>query len=391
MERLLTGLTDFSIKKVLAFRPAHLEVVYKKDTPCPECGSSKKRIKASFWRNIKSIPQQGHPVTLRVRCHKFHCKRCGRYFNTRMHGIKKWSRSTEPLKSNVFHICKRGYSNRDAASESGISVATVERFYHQMVLQKISHQKERLCPRILGIDEHRFSRKVGFVTTFCNLERHSVFDVAPGRSEAELLPFLRTLKGRKYVKMVCMDMHAPYRKMVRKWFPNAKIVTDRFHVIKLINHHFAKTCKMIDEENLAWGRGGLIRAMCTKQKNLTPQKKQKLDRYFEQQPAIKHLWLFCQDLAELCRNKGKNPGACRKLVRELLKKVEMLRESPFRPMQTLGKSLMTWLSPIARMFRYYRSNGILEGFHRKMKLIQRRAYGFRNFENYRLRVRVMCG
>ncbi|ASQ46510.1 hypothetical protein clem_09805 [Legionella clemsonensis] len=37
------------------------------------------------------------------------------------------------------------------------------------------------------------------------------------------------------------------------------------------------------------------------------------------------------------------------------------------------------------------NNGITEGFHRKMKLIQRRAYGFRNFENYRLRVRVLCG
>ena len=391
MERLLTGLPDFSIEKVLAFKPTHLQVAYRKETQCPGCGSSKKRIKASFWREIKSIPQQGYPVTLHVRCHKFFCKQCGRYYNTRMHGVKKWSRSTEPLKSNVFNICKRGYSNRDAASESGISVATVERFYHQIVLQKISHQKERLCPRILGIDEHRFSRKVGFVTTFCNLERHSVFDVAPGRSEAELLPFLKTLQGRKKVKVVCMDMHAPYRKMVRRWFPNAKIVTDRFHVIKLINHHFAKTCKLIDEENLAWGRGGLIRIMCTNQKNLSSQKKQKLDRYFEQQPAIKSLWIFCQELAELCRNKGKNHAVCRKLVRDLLKKVEMLKTSPFRPMQTLGKSLTSWLNPIARMFRYYRSNGILEGFHRKMKLIQRRAYGFRNFENYRLRVRVMCG
>ncbi|MDP3561147.1 MAG: transposase [Legionellaceae bacterium] len=36
------------------------------------------------------------------------------------------------------------------------------------------------------------------------------------------------------------------------------------------------------------------------------------------------------------------------------------------------------------------SNGITEGFHRKMKLIQGRAYGFRNFENYRIRVRVLC-
>ena len=39
----------------------------------------------------------------------------------------------------------------------------------------------------------------------------------------------------------------------------------------------------------------------------------------------------------------------------------------------------------------YKNNGITEGFHRKMKLIQRRAYGYRNFENYRLRVLVECG
>jgi transposase len=96
-------------------------------------------------------------------------------------------------------------------------------------------------------------------------------------------------------------------------------------------------------------------------------------------------------LAELCRNKGKNPHTCRKLVRKLLEKVQMLKASPFRPMKTLGKSITSWLDAIARMFRYYRSNGIVEGFHRKMKLIQRRAYGFRNFENYRLRVRVLCG
>ena len=38
----------------------------------------------------------------------------------------------------------------------------------------------------------------------------------------------------------------------------------------------------------------------------------------------------------------------------------------------------------------YTRDGITEGFHRKMKLIQRRAYGFRNFENYRLRVKVLC-
>jgi transposase len=188
-----------------------------------------------------------------------------------------------------------------------------------------------------------------------------------------------------------MDMHAPYRKMVKKWFPNAHIVTDRFHVIRLINHHFSKTCKLIDEENLAWGRGGLIRIMSTKPANLSQEKKKKLEQYFQQQPAIKNLWLFWQELAELCRNKGMNQYKCKKLIIELLDKIKLLKESPFRYIRTLGKTFEKWLNPIVRMFRYYKSNGVVEGFHRKMKLIQRRAYGFKNFENYRLRVKVLCG
>ena len=44
-----------------------------------------------------------------------------------------------------------------------------------------------------------------------------------------------------------------------------------------------------------------------------------------------------------------------------------------------------------RMWRFTKNNGITEGFHRKMKLIQRLAYGYKNFENYRLRVLVQCG
>ncbi|WP_162263071.1 MULTISPECIES: transposase, partial [Legionella] len=49
-----------------------------------------------------------------------------------------------------------------------------------------------------------------------------------------------------------------------------------------------------------------------------------------------------------------------------------------------------WREEVVRMWRFTKNNGITEGFHRKMKLIQRRAYGFRNFENYRLRVKVLC-
>ncbi|WP_425454084.1 transposase [Neopusillimonas maritima] len=49
------------------------------------------------------------------------------------------------------------------------------------------------------------------------------------------------------------------------------------------------------------------------------------------------------------------------------------------------------LEPIVRMWRFTKSNGITEGFHTKMEMLSRRAYGFRNFENYRMRVLAQCG
>ena len=68
-----------------------------------------------------------------------------------------------------------------------------------------------------------------------------------------------------------------------------------------------------------------------------------------------------------------------------------LKNSGLEPACTLGQTLGRWTEEIVRMWRFTRNNGITEGFHRKMKLIQRRAYGFRNFANYRLRVIAQCG
>ena len=57
----------------------------------------------------------------------------------------------------------------------------------------------------------------------------------------------------------------------------------------------------------------------------------------------------------------------------------------------LGETLHSWSTEIATMWRFTRNNGITEGFHNKMELINRQAFGFRNFQNYRLRVKVLCG
>ena len=96
-------------------------------------------------------------------------------------------------------------------------------------------------------------------------------------------------------------------------------------------------------------------------------------------------------LRALLKIKHQTKRACRPLAKRLLDFIAELKASAFPSMLTLADTLSRWREPLAAMWRFTKNNGITEGFHRKIKLIQRRAYGFKNFSNYRLRVIAQCG
>jgi transposase len=237
--------------------------------------------------------------------------------------------------------------------------------------------------------EHFFSRKAGYVTTFCNLKKHRVFELAKGRSEAALHAALMRMKGRERVQVVCIDLSSGYRRLIGRYFPNAKIVSDRFHVIRVVLQHFLEGWKQLD----AAGRQnrGLLSLMRRKAGNLSPEQQERIGRYLDEQPAVRILYEAKEELCALLNIKSQTKRACRPLAGRLLEWIERLRQTPLKAFQSLGATLWSWREEIARMWRFSKNNGITEGFHTKMEMIQRRAYGFRNFNNYRLRVIVLCG
>ena len=80
----------------------------------------------------------------------------------------------------------------------------------------------------------------------------------------------------------------------------------------------------------------------------------------------------------------------KELIPQFLKMIDQLKETPFESLRSLGKTLDRWKEEIVRMWRFRKTNSITEGLHNKMEVISRRSYGFRNFQNYRLRVKVLC-
>jgi len=170
--------------------------------------------------------------------------------------------------------------------------ATIERWYHQQYVLAYKEIDNRQCPVVLGIDEHFFSKKQGYATTLCNLKKHRVFDIVKGRSASELARYMKQLPGREKVKVICIDLSSNYKHIIQRYFPNAKIVADRFHVIRLMLHQCMQTYQEIDPKMK--NQRGLLAALRTKPENLTAKRLQRRNEYLKHQPAIQAIYQFNQ-------------------------------------------------------------------------------------------------
>jgi transposase len=355
---------------------------------CIHCHSKRLQIKATTVREIRHENIANRKITLKLNARKFYCSSCKRYFWERFPGIKTYQRSTEPFRKQVAAAAFRGVTKKDIAHDYAIGEATSYRYF----LEELRLQSQEIlsyeCPRILGIDEHHFTRKHGYVTTLCDLENHRIFDLVLGRSERALEGYFLRLKNRHRVRVVVMDLAECYRSIIRKYFPQAKIVTDRFHVIRLVNQHFLKLWQQIDPEGRR--NRGLLNLMRQHYFRMSSDSKAKLQRYLKAHPELESIYWFKQDLCKLLNQKGCNQYQCKRLIPVFLSYIRQMKQSLFESMDTLANTLDSWQEEVVRMWRFTRSNGITEGFHTKMKMLIRRAYGFRNFTNYRMWVKILC-
>ena len=361
------------------------------DTPrlCPCCGGVRLRSKGRYERRVRHLACFGHPSELVVACRRYECVSCERSFVQPLPGIRPGRRSTEPWREAIFERHDDGICASVLAQRESLGQATVGRIYAQFTERKARERESLECPLVLGIDEHTVHKGHRFATTFCDLRNRRVFDISPGRSEAELRGFLSRLRGRERVRVVCIDLSSSYRALVRRWFPRAMIVADRFHAVRVVGLHLMRVARQLVPQ-LGWNRAwlGLLRSRADR---LDPERRSRLRALLERFPALQPIHEMKERLWHLLGLKTQRPGECRRHISHLMSLIVTLRDSALEAAQTLATTLKDWTEEIVRMWRFTRNNGVTEGFHRKMKLIQRRAYGFRSFNNYRLRVIAQCG
>lgn len=243
----------------------------------------------------------------------------------------------------------------------------------------------------LGIDEIALRKGQGnYIVVLVDLERKVPIGFAPSRQQIDIKKVLEgwgeAVLGQ--IVEVSIDLSGNYKGLVNKLLPNANVVADRFHVMKLVNQELnmaRNTLRKANEENpneiqkhqvevaLKQSKYALLKP----EENLTDKQKGKLKEI--------------REIASLLAQMHQQKEAFRAIFEQAktwkngtLKLLDWLTETQGIFKQSVG-TICRWFGEVTEYFENRTTSGAVEGINNKLKLIKRSGYGFRNFENFQLR------
>lgn len=350
---------------------------------CPRCAELATAGYDTRKVRLKDEPVRGKAVELIVTKKRFWCRKCKKPFTEPLPGVLPKRRTTQRYRRSLLWAAENFTDLEKVRNAYRCSYSFLYRVvYEQLELQRRMNQNYP-WPRRIGIDEHGFRRQERFVTMIVDHDRKRLREVVAGKTSAGLAESLSGIPGRENVELVAMDMSDSYKSFVKNFFPNAKIVADKFHVLRLLNGHINRTRKEITGDVR---KNPVRRLLLRNRRGLGYFERLALDRWLAEHQALKEIYLWKEELYSLYRCIG-----IRWATRKLQKMLDMMARSSLPEVQRLRRTLMRWRKEILNYFIYGLTNARTEGFNNVAKTVKKRSYGFRNFNNYRLRLLKACG
>ena len=368
---------------VIAEKQHNIEVCYR-------CAQPSKRIHDYRKVTIKDEPIRGKQVTLIIRKRRLWCKTCEKPFTEPIHKVGKRNRTTYNFRAGVCWAAENFSNLSSVRRQYRCSNSTLYRYVYSHYKEKIGDKLNYDLPTSIGIDEHSIRKikysPVDYATVFVDHKNKRVYDICDGRNLEDLEAVAQQrFKGFEKVKTVTIDMSPSYFSFAKKYFPNANVVIDRFHVQRLINRIVNKLRLRLREDQ----RKDPIRHLTLRNGvDLEKHEIKALKTFLNQKEN--HQLALAYEVKESMRNFFNVKGYTRAkgILKEILDKCGL---SKVPLLESFRETILKWKEQILNFHKFNRiSNGRVEGFNRKAKLIQRRAYGYKNFENYRMAYLYAC-
>src|SRR5262249_43928487 len=229
---IIPDLSDLVLEQVSVTNEVTITVRAASPTaPCPCCGTICKRIQSRYTRTLRDLPASGRPVHLLVHVRRFFCqeKSCPRkIFAERFPAltlprVKFTRRLQETLRELGFAL------GGEAGARLGKQLSIPGSPETILRLVKRAQVPPASSPRVVGIDDWSWKRRLRYGTLICDLESGRPIDVLPDR---EVKTVSAWFENHPTVEIVSRDRSSEYTTGISKGAPQALQVADRWHIAK---------------------------------------------------------------------------------------------------------------------------------------------------------------
>jgi transposase len=350
---------------------------------CPKCATPSYSIHDRRWVNVKDQPIRGAGIRLQVLKRRFRCPGCKKVFTEPLAGVRKGFKTTERYRRGVKWAAENFADLTRVQQAFKCSAWLVNKIFYEQLDIKYRERMNDPWGTTIGIDEHswrkcRKEKITQFVSLIVDYDRDRIGEVVNGKTVQAMKDHLEYIPGRERVERAVIDMCDPFKKFVKEFFPNASIVADKFHVLRLLNPAINKARTEITGDK----RSNPVRRLLLRNRHrLKYYERNALDLWLSAHPKLKEIYWCKEALHSLYRTKGS-----KKAEAAFTRLTDQMAQSKLNEIKTLRKTLMKWRKEILNYFSTGLTNGKTEGYNRLAKLYQYRAFGYRNFFNYRLRL-----
>jgi transposase len=372
---------------------------------CPSCGvravgHGRRRVK------VRDLPLADRPVALvwakRIWC----CPEpvCpARTWSEESDQIAPRAVLTERARAEIARrVGPDEHSVARAARDFGVSWHAAMAAVRDHGRPRVDHLARLGAPAAVGLDETSFlaataERPRLLVTGIVDLDTGRLIDVLPARSALAVTDWLagKPAPWLAGIRHVVIDPYQPYATAVARGLPDARLVVDHFHVIRLANTALDEVRRRT-QQTTTGHRGHKADPLYRIRRRL-------LASHHRLNPAA-----FARMLAWLDAGDPEGEVGAAYLAKELLRETylapdalaarrrlvafyQQCTNSGVLELERLARTIARWETPILRWHRTRLTNAATEGTNLVIKNVKRLGFGFRNFENYRLRLLLRCG
>lgn len=353
---------------------------------CPRCGRRDVTMRGSVLRMFRSVPIGSKPMSIVLNVPRVYCPNCVVTRQVSVGFADEYRRHTRAFAQYALELTRIA-TIKDVAHHLCVGWDLIKELKKSDLARRYRRPKLR-DRKHLAIDEICIGRGRRFRTLVLDLDTGAIVFVGQGKGAEALKPFWKRLKAsRARIQAVAADLSPAYTKAVRENLPDALLVYDRFHVVKLLNEKLSdlrrelhrEAVDQLDKQVLKGTRWLLLK----NPDNLDDAKGERcrLEEALKLNESLAKAYYLKEDLRQFWEQSDRQ--AADRFLTHWLRKAEA---SGIRVLKDFARTLAFHRRGLLAWYTCSISTGPLEGTNNKIRTLTRQAYGFRDQEYFILQL-----